>query len=121
VGDQAFGTPEHTAGASFSAALASSTTITGGLAYVGSWNDYDYVAQFSCFGGTGPCYDFNFRSFIITYPGFVKLNAGVVQEIRHSISAFLAVDNLTNSDAFEQSNAYPVMGRVTTAGLRFQL
>jgi outer membrane receptor protein involved in Fe transport len=121
VGDQAFGTPEHTAGASFSAALASSTTITGGLTYVGSWNDYDYVAQFSCFGGTGPCYDFNFRSFIITYPGFVKLNAGVVQEIRHSISAFLAVDNLTNSDAFEQSNAYPVMGRVTTAGLRFQL
>jgi outer membrane receptor protein involved in Fe transport len=120
IGDQAIGTPRHTAGASFTVPVTRRLTVTGGLAYVGSWTDYDYVAQLSCFGGTGPCHDFDFRNFLIAYPDFAKLNTGLVYEIDESVSTFLAIDNLTNNHSFEQSNAYPVIGRVSTAGARFR-
>jgi outer membrane receptor protein involved in Fe transport len=119
VGDQALATPKHTAGAALTFAPPTGTTLTAGLAYVGSWRNYDYFAQFSCYGGTGPCQASN-RDYIVSYPGFVRLSAGVSQQLTSLVSAFLQVDNLSNNEAFELDDLSPVMGRITTLGLQLR-
>jgi outer membrane receptor protein involved in Fe transport len=119
VGDQTLTTPKHTAGASLSVIPFTRTTISAGLTYVGSWRNYDALAEFRCFGGTGPCQP-TFRDYIVDYSGFVKLNTSIVQEVTPTVSGFISVDNLTNRQAFESSNLRPVVGRITTAGLRLR-
>jgi outer membrane receptor protein involved in Fe transport len=117
VGDQVLATPKHTAGARISAALRSGTTLTGGLTYVGSFRETDLVALFRCFAGTGPCQPTS-RGYLVDFPGFVKVNAGISQQITPMVSGFFAADNLTNSHAHELSSTSTVTGRITTIGLR---
>jgi outer membrane receptor protein involved in Fe transport len=123
VGDQSLLTPRHTAGASLAIAALTGTTLAGGLTYVGSWRTYDYLGYFRCLGGTGPCRNtpavLN-RDWLLRYPGFVKLHATLAQQLTEHLSALLAVDNLANTQAYELDNSGPVMGRITTIGLRFQ-
>lgn len=116
IGDQVLATPWHTAGGSLDLALRAGTNLAAGVAYVGSWNQYDYLAEYRCFGGTGPCAATS-RGYIVAYPGFVKFNATASQAIRRGLSAFVSVDNLANNTAVEYSNNGPVMGRITTVGL----
>jgi outer membrane receptor protein involved in Fe transport len=118
VGDRPLATPKHTAGASLSMPLLIGTTVAAGLTYVGSWNYYDLVAEFRCFGGTGPCQPSS-RDYIIAYPSLTKVNATISQQITTSLAGFVSVDNLTNNERHEFLNTTPVMGRITTAGLRF--
>ncbi len=118
VGDQTLITPKHTAGGSVSVASHTGTTVAAGLTYVGSYNQYDAVALFRCFGGTGPCQP-SFRGYIAPFPSFVKVNATVSQQITQFISGFVSVDNLTNNQAPEAGNSFlAVMGRITTVGFR---
>jgi outer membrane receptor protein involved in Fe transport len=118
VGDQVLATPKHTAGALLTVTPRAGTTVTAGLAYVGSYRQTDFVALLRCANATGPCpSDFNFA---VTYPGFAKLNAAVSQQITPQLDGFLSVDNLTNNDTFEGGNSLPVMGRTSTAGFRFR-
>lgn len=119
VGDQALLTPKRTAGGSASLTPYQGMTVTSGVTFVGSWRDYDYLAEFGCFGGTGPC-EQSFRDYIVEYPSFVKLNVGVSQQITPLLSGFLSVDNLTDNHAYEVNNLYPVMGRILTIGAHFQ-
>jgi outer membrane receptor protein involved in Fe transport len=119
VGDQSLLTPKHTAGASLSLTPWRGTSLGAGLTYVGSWSYYDWLALFRCFGGTGPCRA-TMRDYITPYPSFVKVNATVWQQITPLVSGFVSVDNLTNNEAFEFHNFSPVVGRVTTVGLRLQ-
>jgi outer membrane receptor protein involved in Fe transport len=119
VGDQTLATPKHTAGASVTMGLTSRTTISAGLTYVGSWNQYDYVAEFRCFAGTEPCRP-EFRDYIVKYPGFVRANTTIAHDITPLLSGFISVDNLTNNTAYELDNLSPVIGRITTAGIRFR-
>ena len=118
LGDQVFVTPKHTAGATVAIGLSKATTLTGSLTYVGNWQNYDYLAEYRCFGGTGPCQQTG-RGYIITYPSFVKARMTLAQQITRVLSGFAVVDNLANNEAFEQSNLYPVFGRVTSIGLQF--
>src|SRR5207247_8953401 len=111
--------PRNTAGVWASLAPLRQTVVAAGLTYVGSWNAFDYVARFSCFAGTGPCRP-TARDYIIAYPGFVKLNASVSQTFSRLLSGFIAIDNVTNNYAYERYNFSPVMGRITTIGMRFQ-
>jgi outer membrane receptor protein involved in Fe transport len=117
VGDQTLMTPHHTAGASVAVSPFAGTNVSVGLTYVGSWNNYDYFAQYSCFGHTGPCQASN-RDYIVGYPGFVKLNAHASQQITPVIAAFVSVDNLTNNEDHEVSSFTPIIGRTTTLGLQ---
>jgi outer membrane receptor protein involved in Fe transport len=119
VGDQTLLTPEQTGGASVNITPFARTTFSAGLTYVGSWNNYDYFARYSCLGGTGPCRASN-RDYIIGYPGFTKFHANVWQQITPLISGFVSVDNLTNNKAYEIGNISAVMGRIATAGVRMQ-
>jgi outer membrane receptor protein involved in Fe transport len=119
VGDQARLRPKHTAGASVTATPLARTTISAGLAYVGSWTTTDFVALFGCFGGTEPCRPTG-RDYVTTYPGLVKLNASLIQQFTPLLSAFVSVENLTNNEKHEISNLNPVTGRSSTFGLRLQ-
>jgi outer membrane receptor protein involved in Fe transport len=119
VGDQTLGIPKHTAGASLAFNLLRGTTISTGLTYVGSWSNYDWLAESRCFGGTGACQATS-RDYIVAYPSVVRVNASVFRQITRSVSGFVSVDNLTNDLAYEMDNFGPVMGRSTTIGFKFQ-
>ena len=119
VGDQVLGIPRHTAGGSLSVDLLRRTTVSAGLTYVGSWTNYDWLAQSRCFGGTGPCLPTS-RDYIVAYPSLVRLNASVFQQITQQVSGFVSADNLTNDKGYEMDNFGPVMGRVTTVGVKWQ-
>jgi outer membrane receptor protein involved in Fe transport len=121
VGDQTETTPRHTAGASLTLTPISGTTIGVSGAYVGSWRNFDLLGYFQCLGGTGPCRNDTFaldRSYVMDYPSFVKLNLNLVQRLGPSFSAVASVDNLTNNTTPESGNISPVVGRITTVGLR---
>jgi outer membrane receptor protein involved in Fe transport len=125
VGDQTLAIPKHTAGASLSLTPHAGTTVSTGLTYVGSWNEYDSIGEFRCLGGTGPCppgflSTFAFRDFITAYPGFVKVNASLSQQLTRVMSAFVSIDNLTNNQTHEFSNSDVVMGRISTVGFRLR-
>jgi outer membrane receptor protein involved in Fe transport len=118
-GDQSLVTPEHSLGAGLTIAPRAGSTFSAGLIYVGSWHQTDLLGLLRCFGGTGQCQPSS-RDYIVTYPGFVKLNASVWQQLTAGLSGFVSVENLTNNQAYEDINFFPVMGRTSTVGLRLQ-
>jgi outer membrane receptor protein involved in Fe transport len=103
VGDQSLFVPRHTGGLSVGLDALQGTTVVAGLVYVGSWEALDALALYSCFGSTQPCRATP-REYTTTYPGFVKINASIAQHISPMLSAFVAVDNLTNNQAYERWN-----------------
>jgi outer membrane receptor protein involved in Fe transport len=119
LGDQPRMRPRHTAGVSLAMSPTATTTLSAGLAYVGSWRNTDVVAQFRCLGQTGPCRPTP-RDYLMTYPALTKINATVVQQLTPALAGFVSVDNLTNNSDFEITNLTPVWGRSSTIGLRLQ-
>lgn len=123
VGDQAEATPKYGAGGALSMSLSKHTSITAGVTHVSSWRYLDYLAYYACLGSTAPCRNATFafnRDYLATYPGFTKLNATISHDFSSGISVFASVDNLTNDQSYEIYNGNPVMGRITTVGLRFR-
>jgi hypothetical protein len=119
AGDRPLAIPANTAGGSVSIAAWRNTTLTGGVAYVGSWRAYDLFALYSCFAGTQDCRPGpGYRNYTISIPGFVKMNATVSQQITRMLSGYVSVDNLGNSTANEFAEHSPAMGRVTMIGAR---
>jgi hypothetical protein len=49
-----------------------------------------------------------------------KLSLGATRQLTPLLTAFVAIDNLTNNDAYEANNLVPVRGRVSSFGLRVQ-
>ena len=119
VGDQPLVVPGHTAGVSLAVAPLRGTSLTFGLSDVGSWRNYDVLAELDCVGGTAPCAA-STRAYIKTYPAFAKANLAVTQQITPVVSAFVSVKNITNNEVYEFFNANPIEGRVTVGGLRIQ-
>jgi outer membrane receptor protein involved in Fe transport len=117
VGDQLLGIPHHTGGATLSVRPLRSTTIVVGVAYVGSWTNYDQLAEDDCFGGKGPCFA-STRGYWHLYPAFTKANLTVAQQITAVVSGFVSVTNLTNNEDYELLNSVPIMGRTTVIGVR---
>jgi outer membrane receptor protein involved in Fe transport len=123
VGEQVFLTPRHTAGGSLTVAPLRGTELTAGATIVGSWTYYDFFAELSCFAGTGPCGPSggaSGRDFLKEYPGFVKFNLSLSQQISTNLSGLVAVDNASNREVSEPTNTVPVIGRVTMIGLRWR-
>jgi outer membrane receptor protein involved in Fe transport len=95
------------------------THLQAGLTYIGSFRNYDRIAYGNAiYGGQGT--PLAARAYIIDYPSVFKWNAGVTQALRGGVSAFVRVDNLTNSYASEIDNITAVYGRLTVIGLRAQ-
>ena len=119
VGDEPRQTPAHTAGASLTGTPREGTTLSAGLTYVSGFRNFDVLAQFRCFGGTGPCQP-TLRDYLVTYPGFAKVNLAATQRLTRQLDGIVSVDNLTNNLAYEGTNGNPVMGRITMVGLHFR-
>jgi outer membrane receptor protein involved in Fe transport len=117
VGDQLLAVPKYTGGISLAMSPTRKTTATVGVTYVGSWTNYDEFAELSCFGGTGPCAATT-RGYISSYPGFVKVNVNVTQQLNSVAAVFISVKNLTDNENYEFYDAAPIQGRVTVAGVR---
>lgn len=117
VGEQVFAIPHSTAGASASLSPYRTLHISAGVSVVGSLIDYNYLAEFACVGGTGPCASTT-RGYLVRYPTYTRVNASVSQQLDRIVSAFVSVDNLLNSTSYEAIDLYPVEGRVTMVGLR---
>lgn len=124
VGDEPLGVPAHTAGAVLTLAPREGTSLTAGLSYIGSLKEADFLAEYRCFASfEEPACPSSFlntgstRGFTISYPSFAKLNISVTQAITHELEAFLAIDNLTNNQAYEGRSTAPIVGRNTMLGL----
>ncbi|GEM_PF-642469 len=121
VGDQAWLVPHSTAGASATVNVLRRTNVTLGLSAVSSWTYYDLFTEFKCFAGSAvgsSACPTTTRGFLVRYPGFAKVRLGVDQEITSRLSAFVAVDNLTDNQNYELINTSPVLGRITMLGIR---
>jgi outer membrane receptor protein involved in Fe transport len=122
VGDQPTLIPKHTGGAVVSLAPLEGATVSAGLTYVGGYRNYDFLAVNRCLGGTGPCPDSfvttgSTKEFLVEYPSFAKFNVSITQRLTHQLEASLAIDNLTNNQAYEGGSLLPIMGRLTMLGL----
>ncbi len=118
-GDKILGLPELSGGATLTYALPHGSVSVGATA-AGSWTEHDWVALFGVFLGGQP-YRGSFRDYWITYPGFVKLNLGVSQDLTPRLTGFIDVKNVANRYVYEQSNIYVTSGRTTMVGLRARL
>ena len=107
----------HTSGGFNTGLTLGRTELHAGVTYIGSFRNYDRIALFDAFFGGGPAPQAP-RTYIIDYPSVFKWNASVTQTLSHGVSAFVRVDNLTNSYASEVDNITAVYGRLTVVGLR---
>jgi outer membrane receptor protein involved in Fe transport len=117
IGDLVPVIPEHTGGISLTVTPLRQTSVAVGVTYFGSWMFTDVFALFACVGGTAPCRTSN-RDYLTEYPRLVKASLAVRYAMTSRISGFVAIDNLTNNDNFEVSNLSPIVGRISTFGLR---
>jgi outer membrane cobalamin receptor len=134
VGDQTLDVPRHTGGASFSTRLWRNTSVSAGLTYVGPWTDYNDVRENDCLSGlfsTGnttacpPAFvtvinngGVSTRSFLMQYPSIVKGNLNVTQTLSPWASAFIAIENIGDNQAYELNNDQARVGRISTIGMR---
>jgi outer membrane receptor protein involved in Fe transport len=124
VGDSPVDVPANTAGVALTVTTREGTTLNGGLTYYGKFRAMDWLATYRCLAASSApeCPEsylntFSFRSFIVDYPGFAKFNLNATHRFNSTLEVFLAIDNLTNNQAFEFDNSSPVIGRTTMLGL----
>jgi outer membrane receptor protein involved in Fe transport len=119
VGDRPLALPKYTAGASITLLALPRMTMTGGLTYVGNFINYDYLAQFACYGGTAACRGSQ-RDYLINYPGFVKIDVSVTRQLTPWLSGFVTVQNVGNNGATEYANTIAIMGRLSMVGMEVE-
>jgi outer membrane receptor protein involved in Fe transport len=124
VGDRPLGLPTYTGGAAFVVRPREGMTLTTGATYVGSYRQYALLPLYRCLASftTAACpasflSTFTLRDFIRPYPAFTKLNAAITQRVARQLEAFISVDNLTDSYAYEGSDISPVIGRTVMFGV----
>jgi outer membrane receptor protein involved in Fe transport len=117
TGQQVTGVPKATGGLSADLTLRTGTTITSGLAYVGSRRAWDQLGRYRCLGGTGPCRT-SINDFFMDQPGFTKVNLGIAQSVWNGAVGFVRVENLTGAIPGEITNMYPDAGRMVFTGIR---
>ena len=59
------------------------------------------------------------RDYYIDYPSYTKFNIGINQKISNSVSAYLQISNLTNTDRYERTNMVTTQPRTMILGIRF--
>ncbi|MBX6331550.1 MAG: TonB-dependent receptor [Gemmatimonadaceae bacterium] len=95
------------------------TTITGAVNHSATWRELDmYAFARALVSGQ---FQGDQRPYFIDYPAFTKFNLGASQVITRAVSAYVQVDNVANSYAYERINVIPPMGRTATVGLRFSI
>jgi outer membrane receptor protein involved in Fe transport len=120
-GDRSFDIPRYTAGltASYllSSHLSSGMALRAGIVNVGSWVERDWIALYGTLLGGAPSRPSD-RDYWITYPGFTKIRIGFERKLWKGIVGTFDVENLTNSQAFEQHNVQVPSPRIFTVALQ---
>jgi outer membrane receptor protein involved in Fe transport len=120
VGQSFVGIPDYTGGLTATATPFAHTSVTATLAYMGSWRNVDQDAYLKCAAGLGPCQT-NWDDYYIDYPAYGKFGVAVEREFRRGLTAYVNVEDLTNS-SFKRAeqNTYAMQGRISTVGIRFR-
>ena len=88
-----------------------------GSSLVGGWLGYDWVAL----AAAAESYSRPpIESFLIHYPAIIKPYLSGSVDVFRQVTAFLTVDNLTNTRRFERNNGTPPAGRSALFGLEFR-
>ncbi len=119
-GEQMFSVPRHTGALSVMTTPLRGMSVAAALAYTGEWRDYDFLAFYRCLADTGPCNGFELGGYLTDYPGFTMVNLSLEKELRRGVTAYLGVEDLTDTSdrARAGNNAIAIPGRTTTLGLR---
>jgi outer membrane receptor protein involved in Fe transport len=118
VGDELLVIPRRSGGASLSYTAASRTTLTASVVHMGEWTNTDIIALLG-FAFGGEPFRGSLRAYWMRYPAVTKLNVGVEHRFSRVLASFVSVENLTNNERFEFSNATMIPGRRITIGARF--
>lgn len=111
-GDQVLATPHTTAGGAVDITAIPRATLTIGVTYVGTLTNYDTRAQLTDFSRP------TLRDYWMRYPAFTKVTVSLSRELTRNASAFVAVDNIVNNNAYESQNYLPTIGRMSMFGIR---
>lgn len=115
-GDEPLGIPKHIAGATLTYNSGPSS-VSLNATYAGTRTQMDYIAYYGWILG-GETYRGSERAYWEPYPAFVKFGLRASRDLSSRVTALLNVDNLTNSQRFEDLNLNPVPGRAILVGLR---
>jgi outer membrane receptor protein involved in Fe transport len=124
LGKQLPGLPKHTAALAVSAAALPRTSVTVSLAYHSGIEAFATDEQLRCELGIGPCREevYDPADYLDPWSGQTKFNAAVDQEINSKFSAFLTVEDLTNTGSKRAVDKFSILpGRITTLGARLRL
>jgi len=120
VGDRLRGVPKQSGGA-----LATFTsrgfTLGAQATYIGSWQDYDFIALIRAqpFGGPDP-FRGSTRDYVIDYPSVWRFNLSASQDVTPKAGVFVKVSNVTNRQLGERNNVNLTFGRTTSVGMRLR-
>jgi len=118
VGDQLTELPKYTASVNLEITPIEGTSFTLSAFQYGSWIGNDF------YGYLKDVYSGNYSKsypddYLITYPSYIKINAGISQKITDKLNVYLQIHNLTNTDKFERLNLIVTQPRTIYFGLRF--
>ena len=119
VGDALEGVPKYTLSLNLEITPIEGTSITLSGFQFGEWkgyNTYGYYYDVYTGNATGKSYSVDYY---ITYPSYTKINVGVNQKVTKFLSAYLQVNNLSNTDKFERINIIPTQPRTVIFGFKF--
>jgi len=121
VGDQLNGQPKYTLSTNIEVTPIEGTTITLSAFQFGEWiaaDFYGFLANVYS-GKYNPAQRAYPSGYLITYPSYLKINAGVSQRITNVLTGFVQVENLTNNDKFERLNMILTQPRTIIFGVKF--
>ncbi len=87
-----------------------------GATFLGSWTGYDWTEIAEVNAGQAPA-KASVRDYLIRYPGLVKPYLTVSFDLIRQFTAYLNIDNLTNSSGYEEHNGNPPAGRSVMVGV----
>lgn len=120
VGDQILDIPRHSGGGTVTYTPTARTSMSLRATYVGRSTGVDDLRLIHVFdGGTEP-YTGSRRDYWRRYPAFTKLSLTASQSVTKQLTAFVSVENLTDSHAVERSNIVALAGRTTELGVRWR-
>jgi outer membrane receptor protein involved in Fe transport len=121
LGEQLTGQPDYTFSANISVRPVDGTTINLSMFQFGHWIAADFEQfLYDIYGGTyNPSVKSYPSGYNFTYPKFTQINMGINQRITGTLSGFLQVDNLTNTDNYERITGIVTQPRTITLGIQF--
>ena len=120
VGDELLGLPKYTLSLNFEITPIEGTSVTISGFQFGEWKGQDLFNLYKdIYSGNYYNYLYHPEVYKIKYSAYTKINLGVTQKITKFVSAYIQVNNLTNTDKFERINIIATQPRTIIMGIKF--